>query len=74
MSVLRLNSIVSIRKLVLKEILNSLVRNHLLVKDVSACLGASLHLYNLCVCTPVLRTFMEGCDSFLCHFFSLFII
>ena len=35
--------------LVLKEVLNGLVGNHLLVEDVSTSLGALYHLDNLCV-------------------------
>ena len=42
------------QKLVLEEVLNSLVRNHLLVEDVSTSLGALYHLDNLCVSATIL--------------------
>ncbi len=40
--------------LVLEEVLNSLVRNHLLIKDVSTRLGALYHLDNLCISATIL--------------------
>jgi len=42
------------RILILKEVLNSLVRNHLLVEDVSTRLGALYHLDNLCLSATIL--------------------
>lgn len=39
--------LISYEKLVLEEVFNGLVRNHLLIKDVSASLGALYHLDNL---------------------------
>ena len=41
-------------KLVLEEILNGLVGNHLLIEDVSTSLGALYHLNNLCVSATIL--------------------
>ena len=40
--------------LVLEEVLNGLIRNHLLVKDVSTSLGALYHLNHLCVSATIL--------------------
>ena len=40
--------------LILKEVLNGLVRNHLLVEDVSTSLGAFYHLDYLCVSATIL--------------------
>ncbi len=42
-----------IQKLIFEEILNSLIRNHTLIKYISASLGALNHLDYLCVCTSV---------------------
>jgi len=42
------------RTLVLEEVLNSLVGNHLLVEDVSTRLRALYHLDNLCVSATIL--------------------
>ncbi len=53
--------------LVLEEVLDLLVGNHLLVEDVSTRLGALHHLDNLCVSATILRAFVEGSDGFLCH-------
>ena len=57
-------------RLVLEEILNSLVRYHLLIENVSTSLRALNHLDNLCICATIHVTFVEGSDRFLCH--SLF--
>ena len=40
--------------LILKEVLNLFVRNHLLVEDVSTSLGALHHLDYLCVSATIL--------------------
>ena len=40
--------------LILEEVLNILVRNHLLVEDVGTRLGALHHLYHLCVSATIL--------------------
>ena len=53
--------------LILEEVLNILVRNHLLVEDVGTRLGALHHLNHLCVSATILRTFVEGSNGFLCH-------
>ena len=45
---------ISIVQLVLEEVLNGFVGNHLLVKDVSTSLGALNHLDNLCVSATIL--------------------
>ena len=41
-------------KLILEKVLNSLVRNHLLVEDVSTSLWALYHLDYLCVSATIL--------------------
>ncbi|EJX07894.1 hypothetical protein EVA_03997 [gut metagenome] len=54
-------------RLVLEEVLNSFVGNHLLVEDVSTSLGALYHLDHLGVGTSIGLTFLERSDCFLCH-------
>ena len=55
------------KKLVFEEILHSLIRHHFLIENVSTSLGALYHFDNLCVCTTIHVTFVEGSDRFLCH-------
>ena len=59
----------NLTRLVLEEVLNGFVGNHLLIKDVSTSLGALYHLDNLRVSASILRTFVEGSNGFLCHSF-----
>lgn len=54
-------------ELVLEEIFNCFIGNHLLVKDVSASLGAFYHLDDLRVRAAVVFALLQCCDCFLCH-------
>ena len=56
--------------LVLEEILNGLVGNHLLVERVGARLRVLHHLDNLGVGTTFGSTRLQGSDCFLCHSFK----
>ena len=53
--------------LVLEEILNGLIGNHLLVERVGTGLRVLHHLDNLGVGTAIVLTRLKGCDCFLCH-------
>ena len=53
--------------LVLEEVLDGLVGNHLLVEYVSAGLGALYHLDDLRVAAAIGLTRLEGSHCFLCH-------
>ena len=57
--------------LVLEEIVNFFVTNHLLVKGISASLGALYHFDYLCIGTSVGLSGLERGDCFLCHFLLL---
>ena len=62
----------SVRILVLEEVLNSLVGNHLLVKAVRTALRILHHLDNLCVRTAISLAGTQGSHYFLCH--SIFLV
>lgn len=53
--------------LVLEEILNGLVGNHLLIERVGTGLRVLYHFDDLGVRAAIGFTRLEGCDCFLCH-------
>ena len=59
-------------RLFLEEILYFLIGYHLLIEDVSTCLGALNHLDHFCISATILRSFVEGSNGFLCHILLLF--
>lgn len=58
---------VSKNSLLLEEVLDGLVGDHLLIEDVGTRLGALHHLDNLGIGTTVVLTRLQCSDYFLCH-------